>query len=118
MTIRFIADADLNQKIIDGLKHREPSISFLKASEGGTLYHPDPAVIRIAAESGRVLVSHDLETMPRHFWKFMKSNDSPGLILIPQKLRIGRAVEALLMIWAPPKPRSTATTFSSFPDGL
>jgi hypothetical protein len=39
-----------------------------------------------AAEAGRVLVSHDLKTMPRQFGEFVQLSQSPGVLLIPQRL--------------------------------
>jgi hypothetical protein len=38
--------------------------------------------------------------MPQHFQQLIAKQASPGLILIPQKLKVGAAVEELLMIWA------------------
>ena len=58
----------------------------------------DPEVLRIAANEGRILVSHDLRTMPGHFGEFIAGTASPGLILIPQKLKSAVAIEQLLMI--------------------
>ena len=46
----------------------------------------DPEVLAVAARDGRVLVTHDLTTMPRHFGKFVRTQRSPGLIVVPQHL--------------------------------
>jgi len=56
---RFLADADFNHIIIAGLKRRDRRIDFVPAIEGGVIGLPDPAVLEIAAGSGRILVSHD-----------------------------------------------------------
>jgi hypothetical protein len=38
--------------------------------------------------------------MPRHFGNFLQARrSSPGLILVPQHMRIGEAIEELLLIW-------------------
>src|ERR1035438_3728782 len=62
----------------------------------GTL---DPEVLRIAADVGRLLVSRDARTLPRHFDAFIASRRSPGIILIPSGIRIGDAIERLLIAW-------------------
>jgi hypothetical protein len=49
----------------------------------------DPEVLEIAAESGRILVSHDRKTMVRHFMDFADQRSSPGLIIVSQDLDIG-----------------------------
>ena len=64
---RFLADADFNQKIVLGIRRREPSVDFLNALDGGVIGLPDPEVIGVAAQSGWILVSHDRKTMASHF---------------------------------------------------
>jgi predicted nuclease of predicted toxin-antitoxin system len=59
MKPRFLADADLNQKIVLGLLRREPSIDIHTASQGDVIGRPDPEVLTIAARENRILISHD-----------------------------------------------------------
>jgi hypothetical protein len=99
MKIRFQADADLNQIILLAATRREPSIDFLTAEAGSLVGLKDPEVLAVAAREGRVLVSHDQKTMPKHFAEFISHLPSPGLLLIPQHLPIAAAVEDLLLIW-------------------
>ena len=100
MTPRFQADADLNQKIVLGVRRREPAIDFRDAHEGGVTGVPDFEVLRIASESGRILVSHDRKTMPLHLTQFLANRSSPGVIIVAQDLDIGAAIEELLLIWS------------------
>jgi hypothetical protein len=45
-------------------------------------------------------LSHDVNTMEGHFRDFIRQQNSPGLILIPQKrIGIGGAIESLLLLW-------------------
>jgi hypothetical protein len=99
MRPRFQADADFNHKIVIGIRRREPSVDFLSAHQGGVLGVPDPEVLRIAAESARILVTHDRRTMPGHFARFCETRSSPGLIIVSQDLDLGAAIEDLLLIW-------------------
>jgi len=99
LSIRFQADADLNPEIAKGLRRREPSIDFRAASGVIPDKTSDPEVLRIAAEAGRVLVSRDVTTMPRHFARFVAENHSPGLLLVPSQRSIGSVIEALLTVW-------------------
>ena len=100
MRPRFQADADFNHKILVGLCRREPSIDFLSARESGVIGIPDhPDVLRLAADSGRILISHDRNTMPHHFRRFVRTQSSPGLIIVSQECDIGAAIEDLLLIW-------------------
>jgi hypothetical protein len=96
MRPRFQADADFNHKIVLGLHRREPSIDFRSAVSGQIIGLPDPEVLRAAAASGRILVSHDRKTMPAHFAQFSARPSSPGLIIVSQEVDIGAAIEDLL----------------------
>ena len=100
MRPRFQADADFNQKIVVGLRRREPAVDIRSAYDGGVIGLPDPEVLRSAAESARILLSHDRKTMPGHFARFRERRSSPGVIIVSQDLDIGPAIEDLLLIWA------------------
>lgn len=80
---------------------REPSLDFRRAQ--GALPHglPDPEVLAASALDDRILVSHDVGSMPGHFGRFLKhAGASPGLILIPQSVPLGVAIQELVLIWA------------------
>jgi hypothetical protein len=96
---KFLADADFNYKIISGLRRREPSLDFMSAQEGDVIRRADPEVLRMAALQGRILVSHDRNTMTRHSARLLKDGSSPGLIIVAQDMDIGEAIEDLLLIW-------------------
>jgi hypothetical protein len=99
LKLRFQADADLDPAIGRGLKRREPAIDFLEAAGAIPEGTDDIAVLRIAAEDGRVLLSGDVTTMPSHFARFIAEHDSPGLVLIPSRRLIREAIEGILVIW-------------------
>jgi hypothetical protein len=65
--IRFLADADVDYALVSGCRRREPAIDFLSANDANLEEVPDPTVLALAAEQDRILVSHDFQTMPRHF---------------------------------------------------
>jgi Domain of unknown function (DUF5615) len=102
--IRFQADADLKPSIRVGVLRRNPGIDFQPFS--GTLPEglSDDLVQSFAAAQDRVLVSHDLRTMSWHFPAFILTNSSPGVILIPQRLPIARAIDDLLLLWEASRP--------------
>ena len=99
MRIRFQADADLHVPIVKGLKRREPTIDFATAHEAGLAGLSDQAVLALAASNGRILVSHDVTTMPEAFSRFIQEHASPGVILISQELSYREAIEGLLRVW-------------------
>lgn len=59
----------------------------------------DPEILALAAREGRILVTHDRKTMPRHFFEFITTATSAGVLIIPQHLSVAAAVNDLLLIW-------------------
>ena len=60
-------------------------MDFLSANEANLEGVPDPKVLALAAQEDRILVTHDFQTMPRHFGYFVQSTgSSPGVLLAPR----------------------------------
>ncbi len=60
----------------------------------------DPEVLALAAQRQRVLVSHDVSTMPAHLCAFRNRGErSAGVFLVPQSLDVGSAIDEVLLIW-------------------
>lgn len=97
---KFIADADLNEHLIFGLRRNEARVDFLNATDGRTRGIPDRRILEMAADAGRVIVSHDRNTMAEEFYRFLKEGrSSPGLIIVEQEFDEAEAIEELLLIW-------------------
>jgi hypothetical protein len=77
----------------------QPSVDFLGARDAGIAGLADPEVIGVAADLGRILISHDRKTMPRHFARFRETRSSPGIIIVSQDLDLGAAIDDLLLVW-------------------
>ena len=86
MRPRFQADENLNAKIIAGVLRREPGVDFQSATAANLIGLTDPEVLAIAAEAGRILVSHDRQTMPGHFSGIVAESNSAGLLIVSQRL--------------------------------
>jgi Domain of unknown function (DUF5615) len=100
VNVRYQADADLNQAIVTGVLRRDPTIDFQTALVAGLEGVKDPDVLAIAAQQGRVLVSHDRKTMPTEFAQFIIHQQSAGVIIVSQRLPMDVIIEELLLIWA------------------
>ena len=98
MINRLLADADFNVSILSGVLRGNSDIDFKKATEVPLAGLKDPMVLTVAASEGRVLVSHDRRTMRGHLRDFIAVGPSPGVILVPQDMGIGEAIENLLLI--------------------
>ncbi len=99
MRVRFQADANLDGRILRGLKRVAPEPDIRTTASATLDSVSDPQVLRIAARDGRMLVSQDRRTMPSHFHRFIRSQDSPGVILLREGIPIAAAIEELALIW-------------------
>ncbi|MBD2233966.1 DUF5615 family PIN-like protein [Phormidium tenue] len=100
MTVRYQADADLNQAIVTGVLRREPAIDFQSAFAAELDGVVDAEVLRFSAQQGRILVSHDRRTMPLEFAAFVTNQPSAGVIIVSRRLPFETVIEELLLIWA------------------
>ena len=99
MKVLYQADNDLRKAIVRGAVRRESQMNFRSAQAARLDRVPDPEVLAFAPVEGRILVSHDFQTMPRHFRQFTQGRRSPGVLLVRQDLPVGEAIETLLLIW-------------------
>ncbi|HBL13254.1 MAG TPA: hypothetical protein DD379_18015 [Cyanobacteria bacterium UBA11162] len=100
MSIRYQADADLNQTIVTAVWRQEPTIDFQTASAAGLQGLKDLEVLALTAQQGRILVTHDRKTMPTYFAEFIALHQSAGVLIVSKKLAIEVVVDELVLIWS------------------
>jgi len=115
MKVRFQADADFNQNIVRALRRRDPAIDFQTAHDACLHGVDDDRVLAWAAEEGRLVVSHDYRTMPRHFATFVTTRTSAGVIMVSQALPLSDVVADLLLIWEASEAEEWINRFDTLP---
>jgi len=101
MKLRFQADADLDGRVLRGLRRAAPEIDIRSAADARLAALDDIQVLRFAAAEGRVLISQDRRTMPGHFEQFVRSgSNSAGVVLLREGISIATAIEELSLLWA------------------
>jgi hypothetical protein len=98
MKVLYQADNDLRKAIVRGAVRREPQVNFRSAQAARLDGVLDSDVLAFATDEGRILVSHDFQTMPKYFREFSQGRRSPGVLLVRQDLPVGEAIETLLLI--------------------
>lgn len=96
MKVRFQADNDLRRTIVRGVPRRLPMADFQTQPLNDI---DDLAVLHMAAEAGRIVVSHDVRTMPQAFVELRRTSHTPGVFLTPQSWAIAEVIEHLVLIW-------------------
>ena len=99
MRVRFLADSNFNQKIVGGLRLREPAIDFALPQAMIPDRMKDADILNLARSAGRIVVSHDVTTMPYWFNRCVQEGSRSGLILVPENVSIRDTIEELLLVW-------------------
>jgi hypothetical protein len=99
MTASFLFDEDLNRNIVRGLLRRVPELEHALVSPSFLHGSTDDEILAAAAARGMVVVSHDVNTMTTAHRRLVATAEAaPGLILVPQGLPIGLAIEDLELV--------------------
>jgi hypothetical protein len=99
MRVKYQADADLDGRVLRGLRRAAPGVDIRTAADAGLAGLDDSEVLWIGAYSGRILVSQDRRTMPLHFNRYVTGAQSPGVVLLREAIPISTAIEELALIW-------------------
>jgi hypothetical protein len=76
-------------------------MDFRTADEAGLRGLPDPDVLELTAGEDRVLVTHDVRSMPGHFAEHVRAGKgSAGVFLIPDRVPVALAIDDLVLIWS------------------
>jgi hypothetical protein len=102
VTVRFLADEDIQPAVIQGLRAREPAIDILDVKTAGLRGAEDPVLLESAAAQDRILITHDRNTMTAHFYNRLSAGKaSPGVFVVPDdENAIGGTIEWLLLVWS------------------
>lgn len=100
---RFLADEGFNMGVTTGLRRAYPEIDLLTVQEVGLAHASDPQILEGTRQLDRILLSHDVHTMPSHFYVLLDQlppgDHLPGVLLIAQQVPIGKAIEWIAEVW-------------------
>ncbi len=104
--MRFAADENFNNIIVRGLRLRLPQVDIVRVQDTELYTKPDPLVLGWAAQQNRILLSHDLDTIPGFVWaRVSAALPMPGVILVDQDVPVGTAIEFLEIVIVAGKPQ-------------
>lgn len=97
--MRFLADENVDADIVRALRRRRPSLDIVRAQEVGLSAVDDPSILAWAAEHGRIVLSHDVNTVTRYAYERLKRGERmPGVIIVPQRAPIAQCIDDLMLI--------------------
>ncbi len=97
--LRFLADENFNGAIVRGLLRASPGLDILTVQGAALSGTPDPELLEWAASHGRVLLTHDVRTMPKFVRDRVESGlPMPGVIEVPAVCDLGQVIYEIRMI--------------------
>jgi hypothetical protein len=99
--LRLFFDENFHHDIVRGLRRQLPEADLLTVQEAGLRGTSDPELLAWAAERKRILVTHDLRTVPQHaFERLAAGQYLAGVFALSNLMPIGDAIEYLVFITA------------------
>lgn len=97
--IALVSDQNFKQQIVNGLRRRLADLDLVSVREVGLAEAEDPALLAWAAAEDRVLITHDVNTIPGFAYQRAADGDPmPGVVVVPATLPIGDAIRGLLRV--------------------
>ena len=98
--IRFLADENFNNHIIRGLRLRNRNIDIVRIQDVGLSGADDPTILEYALKADRVLLTHDLETIPKFAYERIEAGlKIPAIFLAKKDLLIAQVIDEILLIY-------------------
>ncbi len=95
----LVSDENFNGDIVRGLLRRHPGINLVRVQDVDLMQTPDPEILEWAASQGRVLLSHDISTVPPAAYERVgEGKPMAGVFIVPDRMAIGQAVEEILFL--------------------
>jgi hypothetical protein len=97
--IRLLVDEDFDNTILRGVLRRRPALDIVRVQDVGLAGAADPAVLDWAATAGRVLLSHDVNTMKTHAYARVTAGlPMPGVFAVSQDLPVSIAIDEIILL--------------------
>lgn len=100
MKPKFLADENLDGRLLRGLKRTAEGIDIIRAIDLGLEGASDDKVLHGAAFEGRILVTQDKRTIPRHFRAFRQKSNSAGVLIVRDAAPLPTVIDDLVLIWS------------------
>jgi hypothetical protein len=99
VTVRFVADENLNRNIVRGLQCRTASLDIVRVQDVGLRTADDPAVLEWAASQRRALLTRDFAAMADFaYGRVANRLRMPGAFMVRRDMAIAAAIDELILV--------------------
>ena len=97
--MRFAADENFNGRILKGIRTRLPDVDIVRVQDTTIYQAPDPELLEWAAQEERILLTHDVKTIPGYVYERVRAGlPVPGVIAVRESVSIGQILNELEVI--------------------
>jgi hypothetical protein len=101
----LLADEDFNNDILRGVKRRNPNIDLIRVQDTQAAGQSDATVLDLAAQLGRVLLTHDVNTLLLCAYDRVEGNlPMAGVAAVSQSTAIALAIDEIFLITESSEP--------------
>lgn len=97
--LRLLADENFNHDLLRGLLRRLPKLDVVRVQDVGLRQSDDPAVLEWAASEHRVLLTHDVNTVPAFaFERLRLQQPMAGVFVAAQDASPAAVIDNLVLL--------------------
>ena len=103
--LRLLADENFNGRILRALRRQIPDLDVVRAQDTPLSGTDDQTLLQLAADEGRILLTHDVETLVGYAWERVRSGMAmPGVIVALTNRPLGQVIEDLEILLLASQP--------------
>ena len=96
--IGLAADENFNNNIIRGFLQRKPDADIIRIQDVGLSAEDDPIILDWTAKNKRILITHDVESIPRFAFDRVKAGlPMAGIFIVTQDIPVGTQLKRRLI---------------------
>lgn len=104
--LRFVADENFNNRILRALRRETPELDVIRVQDTEIYQASDPAVLEWAAQNGRVLLTHDINTMTKYANERLQLGEAmPGVMVVSDDAAIGSVLDEIWLYATTAEPQ-------------
>ena len=93
----FLTDENIDPDLLTQLRRHLPDIDVIDVRDVGLDSTPDPIILQWAADNERILITHDVNSMPGFAYQRIRSGlPMPGVIVVLENTPFGLAIQGII----------------------
>ncbi len=103
--MRLLADENFDNRILRGIRRENATVDILRVQDTEIYEADDSTILEWAAKEGRVLLTHDVATIPKYAYQRVRAGKPmPGVIAVHTGASMGEVIEDILIALGASRP--------------